>query len=335
MATAPTLDDVAKRAGVSTATVSRCLNTPDRVVEKTRDRVMAAVEALGYTPNFGARVMAAQRTFTIGAIIPTMENAIFARGLQAFQETLHGHGYTLLVASSAYDPQIEQEQIKALVARGADGLLLIGQDRDAAVYDYLGRQQVPTLIAWTFAPDAPLSTVGFDNHAAMSALTRAVLDKGHRRIGMISAPVEGNDRARERVEGVRAALAAAGVAADALTVVEAPYDVEQGAEAFAALMELPQRPSVVMCGNDVQAAGAVMRARQMGLRVPQDVSVTGFDDMEIARLTNPSLTTVAVPHREMGEHAAEALVKMVTGQDGATHARLDTRVVERGSLGLA
>ncbi len=100
-----------------------------------------------------------------------MENAIFARGLQAFQETLHGHGYTLLVASSAYDPQIESEQIKALVARGAEGLLLIGQDRDASVYGYLTRQQVPTLLAWTFAPDAPLTTVGFDNRAAMAALT--------------------------------------------------------------------------------------------------------------------------------------------------------------------
>ncbi len=332
MATAPTLDDVAKYAGVSTATVSRCLNTPDRVVEKTRDRVMAAVEALGYTPNFGARVMAAKRTFTIGAIIPTMENAIFARGLQAFQETLYGQGYTLLVASSAYDPQIEQEQIRALVARGADGLLLIGQDRDAAVYDYLERQQVPTLIAWTFAPDARLSTVGFDNRAAMETLAQVVLEKGHRRIGLISAPVAGNDRARERVEGVRLALAASSLAEDALTVLEAPYDVERGAAAFEQLMTLPRPPSVVMCGNDVQAAGAVMRARQMGLRVPQDVSVTGFDDMEIARLTHPALTSVTVPHREMGRQAAETLVKMVTGAE-ATHTRLETRVVERGSLG--
>ena len=110
----PTLEDVAKVAGVSTATVSRCLNSPDRVVERTRRRVMDAVDALGYTPNFGARVMAAKRTFTIGAIIPTMENAIFARGLQAFQEELHARGYTLLVSSSAYKPEVEEEQIKAL-----------------------------------------------------------------------------------------------------------------------------------------------------------------------------------------------------------------------------
>ncbi len=150
--TAPTLDDVAKTAGVSTATVSRCLNSPERVVESTRKRVMSAVETLGYTPNFGARVMAAKRTFTIGAIIPTMENAIFARGLQAFQEELHKRGYTLLVSSSAYRPDVEEEQIRALVARGADGLLLIGHDRDPSLYRYLERQEVPALVAWSFAP---------------------------------------------------------------------------------------------------------------------------------------------------------------------------------------
>ncbi len=134
---APTLDDVAKMADVSTATVSRCLNSPDRVVEATRKRVLSAVDALGYTPNFAARVMAAKRSFTIGAIIPTMENAIFARGLQSFQEELHQRGYTLLVSSSAYKPEIEEEQIRTLIARGADGLLLIGHDRDPKIYDFL------------------------------------------------------------------------------------------------------------------------------------------------------------------------------------------------------
>ena len=114
----PTLDDVAKAADVSTATVSRCLNLPERVAKTTLDRVLKAVKDLGYTPNFGARVMAARRTFTIGAIIPTMENAIFARGLQAFQEELRSHGYTLLVSSSSYRPDVEKDQINALVARG-------------------------------------------------------------------------------------------------------------------------------------------------------------------------------------------------------------------------
>ena len=142
----PTLDDVAREAGVSTATVSRCLNNSEKVTAKTRERVARAIDLLGYSPNFGARAMAAKRTFTIGAIIPTMENAIFARGLQAFQEALYAQGYTLLVASSAYKPEIEAEQIRALVARGADGLLLIGYDRDPSIYDFLARRGVPTLV---------------------------------------------------------------------------------------------------------------------------------------------------------------------------------------------
>jgi len=187
------------------------------VVKTTRERVEKAIESLGYTPNFGARVMAAKRTFTIGAIIPTMENAIFARGLQAFQEQLHSRGYTLLVSSSAYDPQIEEEQVRALVARGADGLLLIGYDRDAAIYKYLDRQSVPALIAWAFDPTHPHPAIGFDNRAAMAMIAREVLAQGHRDIAVISATLDGNDRASERVAGVRDSLTTQGLPQDALT----------------------------------------------------------------------------------------------------------------------
>ena len=147
---APTLEDVARRAGVSTATVSRCLNEPARVTDATRERVTDAVAALGYSPNFGARALAARRTRTIGAVIPTMEHAIFARALQAFQEALQAKGFTLLVASSSYQPDLEEEQIRALVARGAEGLLLVGHDRPERVYEFLEMQNVPALIAWAF-----------------------------------------------------------------------------------------------------------------------------------------------------------------------------------------
>ena len=138
----PTISDVARAAGVSTATVSRCLNSPDVVQAATRTRVMEAVESLGYTPNFGARGLRARRTFTIGAVIPTMENAIFARGLQAFQETLNENGVTLLVASSRYRQDLEERQIHNLIARGVDGLLLIGYRRSATIEETLRRRGV-------------------------------------------------------------------------------------------------------------------------------------------------------------------------------------------------
>ncbi len=326
----PTLDDVARRAGVSTATVSRCLNAPAKVSGKTRERVMAAVTALGYTPHFGARAMAARRTHTIGAVIPTMENAVFARGLQAFQEGLHAAGYTLLVASSAYDPVVEAEQVRALVARGADGLLLIGRTRDRALTDFLSARGVPALLAWVVEGEGV--SVGFDNRAAMRALAEAVLAEGHRRIAMISGLTTGNDRASERLAGLREALAAAGLTRAGLPLEEVPYGIETGGAAFARLMEARPRPTAVMCGNDVLAAGALAKAAEMGLRVPEDVSITGFDDIELARIVPPGLTTAHVPHRDMGARAAEVLIALVEGGDAAS-VTLACPVVRRGSLG--
>lgn len=330
---APTLDDVAKQAGVSTATVSRCINAPGLVVPATRERVMSAVEMLGYTPNFAARVMAAKRTFTIGAIIPTMENAIFARGLQAFQEELHQRGYTLLVSSSAYIPEVEKEQIRTLVTRGADGLLLIGHDRDPAIYEYLERQRVPALVAWSFMSEANAPSIGFDNRHAMFALADEVIKMGHTRIAMISGISQGNDRAQQRIEGVKDALAAHGINADTLSVIETPYEIESGADAFAKLISEGPRPSAVLCGNDVLAVGALLKAQELGVRVPEDISITGFDDIELARIVKPALTTVHVPHREMGRKAARELVNMVEDKSAGTSECLRTFVKRRSSLG--
>ncbi|RMF39464.1 MAG: LacI family DNA-binding transcriptional regulator [Alphaproteobacteria bacterium] len=328
----PTLADVARRAGVSTATVSRCLNAPDRVIEPTRERVQAAIRELGYSPNFGARALAARRTMTIGAIIPTMENAIFARGIQAFQETLHGLGYMLLVASSSYSMELEEEQVGALVARGADGLLLIGQDRDMRVVDFLRRHAVPAVAAWTYDPEGPLPSVGFDNRAAMRALAAEVIALGHRRLGLISAHTAHNDRARGRVEGARDAVRAAGLGAAALTVVETAYGIETGAAALARIMAGDRPPTAVLCGNDVLAVGALIQARRTGIAVPDAVSITGFDDIDLASVAVPALTTVHVPHREMGRRAARMLVEMVEQGAPGEAVELATGIRRRESL---
>ena len=329
----PTLEDVAERAGVSTATVSRCLTSPERVQERTRLRVLRVVDELGYAPNFGARALAAKRTNTVAAIIPTMENAIFARGVQAFQEELGRFGQTLLIASSSYRADLEAEQIKTLVARGADAFLLIGHDRNPAIYDFLKRRGVPYLVTWAFDADAEEISIGFDNRAAMQALAREVLTAGHKRLAVISAPCATNDRARERVEGIRAALSEAGLPASDLDVVETEYSVENGARAFEALMAHNPRPTAVMCGNDVLAVGALAGARRMGMDVPGDVSITGFDDIEIAQIVTPKLTTVHVPHREMGRQAARLLVEMIDGTTPVTSRRLETSIELRETLG--
>lgn len=328
----PTLEDVARAAGVSTATVSRTLNSPDQVSERTRQRVMATVRALRYSPNFGARALAAKRTNTYGAVIPTMENAIFARGLEAFQKVLVANGATMLVASSSYDPAIEEDQIRTMIARGADGILLIGAERDPEIYDFLKERHIPVVIAWTGTGVSALSCVGFDNQAAARELAARAIGLGHRRIAFISAFTQNNDRARDRVAGARAALETAGLDPDAMPVLETKYSIQCGRDAFVELMNASPRPTLVMCGNDVLAAGAVRAAHELGLKVPADVSITGFDDIELATVIQPALTTVHVPHRQMGGLAAEVLLAQVRDNSAPQQVNLETYIVERASL---
>ncbi|MEL7105637.1 MAG: LacI family DNA-binding transcriptional regulator [Pseudomonadota bacterium] len=333
--TIPTLQDVARKAGVSTATVSRCLNAPQQVSTATRETVMAAVTALGYAPNFGARALAAKRTNTFGAIVPTMRNAIFAEGLQAFQEELGAHGVTLLVASSSYRPDLEADQIRALVARGADALLLIGHDRDPESYGFLERRKVPYVVTWAHRAGSGRSSIGFDNTRAMADLTREVIGLGHRKLALIAGERGTNDRARDRADGVALAMTASGLDPKDLVLVEAPYGTDAGARAFADVMAAPRPPTAVLCGNDVIAAGALSQAHTMGLDVPGDVSITGFDDIELAGLLTPGLTTVAVPHRDMGRGAARTLVDLCNGQPAGKEVELPASITWRASLGPA
>ena len=315
--------------------MSRCLNFPDKVAPETRQKVEAAIAKLGYSPNFGARVMAARRTNTIGAIIPTMENAIFARGLEAFQKELRSHGFTMLVASTAYQPKIEEEQIRSLVARGADALLLIGYHRDSEIYRFLAAQGLPALVTWAFDPASPLPSIGFDNRAAMQQMAAKVIDLGHRRLALISASISQNDRAAARREGIALAMKAAGLDVASLRVAETTYGIEEGAAAFESLMASTAPPTAVLCGNDVLAVGALRRARELGIRVPEDVSVTGFDDIELAQVAFPALTTVHVPHREMGRMAGRSLAKLLRDGESIVPTELKTRIVFRDTLGSA
>lgn len=329
----PTLEDVAQLANVSTATVSRCMNSPDRVQKQTRDRVLDAVRELGYYPNFGARALMAKSTNTIGAIIPTMENAVFARGIQAFQEALREKGVTLFIASFSYQEDLEAEQIRTLTARGADGLLLIGHHRSQDIYRFLTNREIPVLCAWIYDPAQSRLSIGFDNRRAMKDLAATVIAKGHRRLGLISANQKSNDRAAQRVQGVHDAMTEANMSNESLHLIETPYGIDNGADAFHALMSKPNAPTVVMCGNDVLATGALKGAKAMGLSVPKDVSITGFDDLELASIADPALTTVHVPHREMGKRAAHMLWDIVNGSPPTKSVELETTLCLRESLG--
>ncbi|MFY0614151.1 MAG: LacI family DNA-binding transcriptional regulator [Hyphomicrobiaceae bacterium] len=328
----PSINDVANRAGVSTATVSRALNEPHKVKPATLESVRNAVDLLGYTPHFGGRALASNKSNTIGALIPTMENAIFARGLQALQETLAAAGVTLLIATSGYDPEREMQQIQALLGRGVDGLMLIGLSRPESTYALIERYDVPVVIAWSYKADSDHLCVGFDNRAAAAELANLVLDYGHKQVAMIAGLSRGNDRATDRVKGVRQALRRHDLKLAPDYLVEAAYTLDDAAQAMATLMALKDRPTAIICGNDVLAAGAIMYAKRAGIAIPMDVSIVGFDDIDLASVTAPPLTTVHVPHRRMGQTAAELLLAIGAGAQDVASVKFEPELIKRASL---
>lgn len=293
---------------------------------------MEAVNSLGYSPNFGARALAAKRTNTIGAVVPTLENAIFARGLQAFQEEVTRNGATLLVASSGYQEDVEEQQIRNLVARGADALLLIGTERSEDIYTFLRNRDLPWVNAWSFRKSSDSCFVGFENRSAAREMTEKVIERGHTKIGMIAGITKGNDRARDRMLGVMDAIREHDLPIEELRIIESKYSFAGGANAAESLLGTDPRPTVMICGNDILAMGAMKRIKSLGLRIPEDISVTGFDDIAVSAFAEPELTTVHVPHREMGRLAAVSLLFLLEKKGPCEGHNLDTYIVERKSL---
>jgi LacI family transcriptional regulator len=237
-----------------------------------------------------------------------------------------------LIASSGYDPVQEAREIAVLLSRGVDGLLLIGEARPASTYEMLIKRQVPFVLVWTWRADCPHVCVGFDNRAAARALASRVIALGHRDIAMIAGVTDWNDRASERVAGVREALEAAGLALGPDRLIESEYSLHGGAAAFEALRRGVSAPTAVLCGNDVLAAGALRAARGLGLSVPRDVSITGFDNIDLAEAVHPSLATVHVPHRRMGAAAARALLALRDGTPLPDDLSFRTHIISRESL---
>lgn len=325
----PTLSDVAKHAGVSTATVSRCLNAPDKVRERLRRQVLGAVAELGYVPSGAARALASKRTGTIGAVIPTLDSAIFARGIQSLQKRLSRFGYRLLLASSDYVVEQEAEEVRALVLGGVDGLALVGTNHDPVVYRLLQSRNIPYVHTWTYGSDDQHPCVGFDNHDAAYRMARHLLDLGHRHFAVIAGITRDNNRATERLQGVRDALSAAGVGLPDSQVLQRHYSLAAGREALAQCMAVTDKPTAVLCGNDVLAIGALFGAQALGISVPATLSITGYDNLPIASQVVPSLTTVDVPAKLMGQLAADYLISRIGGVETPERTELRADVVLR------
>ena len=327
----PTINDVARRARVSTATVSRVVNATDGVRTELRARVEAAIAQLGYVPHAGARTLKSRRTGTIGAIFPTVDNAIFAKAIDALQRRLAEDNHQLLIATSGYDPQVEESQALNLLARGADALMLCGCAQRPELLARLRSRSVPVVhvMSWPLPPG--LWGVGFDNARAMGQVVRYLLDLGHRRIAMLAGVTHDNDRADARVRGVRDALVAAGLALPASRLAERPYALASAREGLRELMEATPAPTAVVCGNDVLALGALLEAQHLGLDVPRDLSIVGFDDLEMASHVQPALTTVHVPAEAMWRRAAERALALARGEAPARDLEVEVSLVVRGS----
>ena len=330
----PGLKDVAALVGVSTASISRCINNPQKVAEPTRLRIQKAIELLGYVPHFGGRALAINRTNTIGAIIPSMENAVFAGGLQAFQEALRHAKVTLLVGSSNYNATQEYDQIRSLLSQGADGLLLIGKDRPKNTQDFLERNSVPHVLAWCFEEHMSSLTVGFDNRKSGQKITKHVIEHGHQKLAVIAGLREGNDRSHERILGIEDAVKA-NPAVEIVAIEECKYSFNEAGAALYRVLALGKSPTAIICSSDVLAVGAMLRTKDLGLRVPDDLSITGFDDINLARVVTPGLTTVRVPQQEMGRKAALILLDLINPNRSNAELQsieLTTPIITRGTL---
>lgn len=325
----PGLAEVAARAGVSVATVSRALSQPKMLQSATLKRVHEAARELGYKPNRKASALASGRSRTVGVAVPTLSSAIFAQALQEMQRTLHEEGYQLLVASHEYDPLAESVAVAELISHGVDGLIVVGGERLRATWDSVEAAGVPLVQMWcgVEAHDC----VGIDNAGAGALIAQHLIDLGHTRIGVINGHQRHNDRQRARLRGIRDTLAAAGLDLPGAYVSEQPLNVGSGRLGCAALLELSARPTAIIGTIDLLAIGAAIEAQGRGLLIPDDISVAGIDNLEFSAHVAPSLTTVEVPAAEIGARSARHLLDLLSNPGPRSHVTLPVELVVRRS----
>ena len=332
----PTISDVAKQADVSTATVSRCLNQPDKVKPEVRERIEIAIQKLGYVPSGAARALASRRTQTIGAIVPTIDNTIFSEAIQHLQSGLTQANFTILLANSGYSLDEELREVKSLLSRGIDGIVLVGEMHHPKVYEAIEQQQIPYVNLWTYNPKSKYSCIGFDHIKAGSQLAQHLLDLGHTNFGIISGFQETNDRALLRFKGIQQTLKAVGLEIPENRIIECRYSVGQANTSLHELLDRNPEITAICCGNDVLAIGALSAARKRGIKIPQQLSITGFDNMEIIPFLSPALTTVNSPSKRMGSHAAQYILKQIKNKSlDIERIELTAELIARETTGKA
>jgi LacI family repressor for deo operon, udp, cdd, tsx, nupC, and nupG len=325
------IKEVARLACVSTATVSRALATPHQVSPETRARVLEAVAKVGYVPNPAARSLRSRKTNMALVVLPDLGNIFFSQVLRGIEEVLFANGYGMIIGDINGGAEKEAGFAAFAAAGQVDGVLLLNghllrQEGETSPSE-LG---VPVVALCEAIEGAGIPQIEANNREAASIMTQYLARLGHREIGHIRGPAE-NVLERERFAGYSEGLEKAGLTFDPALVWPGDYKLETGALIGRQIVARETRPTAVFCSNDEMAIGLLRTLASEGLRVPEDISVAGFDDIEFAAMATPALTTIRQPRRELGRQGATALLQLLRGRNPPARLRLETELIERAS----
>lgn len=330
------LKDVALATGVSVATVSRSFNAPDTVSDKVRQAVLEAARKLGYSPNPAAQALRLQRSYIVGAVFPTTYHGIYSQMVGQFQKRMTEAGYMSFLLTVDFDNSKLYEPVRRLIERGAEALMIVGRIEDPKLIAYLQQMNIPVICGYSALTDEDFPSIGIDNYAATSQVMEYLSQLGHREFAMLAGPTRHNDRQQDRVRAFTDALKRADIAGEP-RIFEDPrgYSIEFGLRALQTILVEHPDVTAIVCNSDAYGMAVVAEARRQGMNVPTDLSVTGFDDLDYAAIVEPPLTTVSVSANEMGLFAAEALIGALTENRPIRSHRLQSRLIVRGSTGVA
>lgn len=300
---------VAKMAGVSTATVSRAFNNPEQVTPATREAVLRAADEIGYVPNASARTLRTQRSRVLGVVLPSLLNPVFAECLQGIAKAAMAAGYSILPMTTEYQAERESHAVAQLGAANVDGLILVVSDpATSKALQRLAQGSIPYVLAYNRHPAHPC--VSTDGESAVRELILHLARLGHRDIAMVSGLLTTSDRAQQRYRGYLAGMQAAGLAGSRL--IEVPF-VESEVERVVEKICPAPRPTALVCSNDLLAIRCIRAAHQAGLSVPHDISIVGFDGIAIGQDLTPMLSTVAQQNDLIGSRCVELIVQALAG----------------------
>lgn len=328
-----TLADVASRAGVSAVTVSRALRNPDLVSDALRLRIESAVGELAYIPNQMASALASAQTDTIGVVVPSLTNGVFGDYLRGIHDVFTPRGFQVLVLNTRYSPIEEEKAIATLLGRHPEAMIVAGIDQTDHARRLLEQSGVPVVQTMELTTDPIDINIGFSHIDAGYEATKHLLGLGHRRIGMVEARLDA--RTLRRLQGYRRAMEETGIdTTDLIASSVHRSTVKLGSELFEHLLETAPDIDAVFCCNDDLALGVLFACQRRNIRVPLDISILGFNDLDFAAGAYPALSSVATPRLEMGERAAETILRIIREpklRPAETRVDLGFRINERES----